>query len=862
MKKKWQLCVASLALVAALLVGFLPTTAYADSADDNPPVSSEMTDKERAKKPGLDGMTWAAESDSLILYIDEEQTSVAVQDKATGDVWYSNPSQAEEDPIASDYNRRQLKSQISLRFFNDSVQENTMDNYTDSIQYGAFEIQYLTDGVTILYHLGEAGAQRILPDVISVERLEAFAAKLDKSQSRKLLRNYTKMDPAEMKPEDLKTNIETYPGLEKHAIYVLRSSVKDYIRDEMAEYLAEAGYTEEDLTFDLEDNGYTTEDTSPWFNVPLTYRLIDDDLVVEVDPDAIEYNTDGYYLVGVTLLPFFGAADSEEQGYIFVPDGCGALIHLNNGSKDTYSAKVYGQDITTSSLSASRSELDQKLTIKMPVFGMKAGDSAWYAVVEDGDAYATINASVSGKLTNYNSVNASFQYLEYGKSSLSNMVGANSFQIYSEADFSGRYRLRYSFLQGKEASYSGIAADYREYLIENGVLGSRVTEDAVPFYAEVLGAVDKYATVLGVKYRAVTPVTTYAQAAEIIEILQSGGVENLNVVYSGWSNGGLHGGPATAIKALSKLNQGGLDQEEFLSQMAEQGVDTFLTLQLQSVYKDGLLDGYSPFGNAPKYFDRSTVTQPVYYMASGNRDKNQVINLISPAYVESTAEKVVKRLSGLEAGINLGTISYNLYTDQLTENYTDRQRAAILNAEASGKLEEAFGKVLGDNANAYMLGMVTDIINVPLESNRNPIIDDIVPFYEIVLHGYVEFAGDCLNLSDDYTTSLLKSVESGAGLYFRWIYEDNSVLKETDFDDLYSVNYEAWIEQAAKDYREVNEALGVVQGETIVDHSILSEGVVRVTYEKGTQILVNYTRKPVTVDGVTVAARSFAVVAS
>ncbi len=859
MNKKWKLCVGSLALAAALLIGLLPTPACADSPEDDPPA---QTDQEQEKKPDLDGMKKAAENDSLILYIDEEQTSVAVQVKATGDVWYSNPPKAEEDPIASDYNRRQLQSQIALRYYNDSVQEGTMDNYSDCIQYGAFEIQYLTDGVTILYHMDASGPQRLLPTVISVERLEGFAAQLGKSQSKKLLRNYTKMDPAEMKPADLKDSIATYPGLEKHPIYVLRSSVKDYIQDQMAEYLAEAGYTEEDLAFDLEDNGYAKEEKKPWFDVPLTYRLEGGDLVVEVDPDAIEYNTDGFYLVNVSLLPFFGAADTQQEGYIFVPDGCGALIRLNNGSKDTYSAMVYGQDLTINSLNTTRSEIDQNLTAKMPVFGMKAGESAWYAVVEDGDAYATVNASVSGNLTSYNCVNASFQYLDFGKSSLTEMVGSNSFQMYSQADFSGRYRLRYAFLQGEDASYSGMANAYREYLIENGVLGARVTQTAVPFYTEVLGAVDKYATLLGVKYRAVTPVTTYAQAAQIVELLQSGGVENVNVVYSGWSNGGLHGGPATAISPLSKLNKGGLNQEEFLSRMAEQGVDTFLTVQLQQVYKDGLLDGYSPFGNAPKYFDRSSVTQPVYYMANGNRDKSQVINLISPVYVGSTAEKIVKKLSGLDAGVNLGTICYNLYSDQLTENYTDRQRAALLNAEASGKLEEAFGKVLGDNANAYMLGAVSDIINVPLDSNRNPIIDDIVPFYEMVLHGYVEYAGDCLNLSDDYTTTLLKSVESGGGLYFRWIFEDNSVLKETDFDNLYSVNYETWIEQASKDYQTLNDALGSVQGETIVEHEILSEGVVRVTYEKGTEVLVNYSREPVTVDGVAVAARSFEVVAS
>ncbi|MBO7402715.1 MAG: hypothetical protein J6U10_06975, partial [Lachnospiraceae bacterium] len=174
---------------------------------------------------------------------------------------------------------------------------------------------------------------------------------------------------------------------------------------------------------------------------------------------------------------------------------------------------------------------------------------------------------------------------------------------------------------------------------------------------------------------------------------------------------------------------------------------------------------------------------------------------------------------------------------------------------------EAFGgKIIADNANSYMFGYAADIINVPLDSNRSRIISEAVPFYEMVLHGYVDFAGDCLNMTDDYNTTFLKSIESGSGLYFKWIYSDNSVLKETDFDSLYSVNYKSWIDRATEDYGTINRVLGPLRGQTIVKHEIVSKKVVRVTYEKGTQILVNYSKENVTVDGQTVNAGSFAVV--
>ncbi len=837
------------------------------------PTASTLSDADRAKKPGLDGMVWAAENDSLILYIDETETDVAVKVKATGDIWYSNPTDAEEDPIASGFNQRQLKSQVSVRYYNENVQVSSMDNFSDCIQYGNFEIQFLEDGVTITYMLGEADAQRVLPEVISQERLDSFLAvleEMDPSTAKRVSRNYQLLDKSSMSAEDLKENLEKYPGLDKHPIYVMRSSTKDYIKDEIAGYLAEAGYTEEDLAFDLEDNGFEAEDSSPWFNIPLTYRLIGDGLIVESDPNAITYNTDGYYLINVNLLPYFGAAGTQEQGYMFVPDGCGALIYLNNGSTYSYSAKVYGQDATMNTLNNSRSEVDPDLTVKMPVYGLAvqgqdgAADRAWYAIIEDGDAYANVTASVSGNLNSYNSVSCDFGYLDYGTSSLTGMVGSNSFQIYSQAKFSGVYRLRFTFLSGEEASYSGMANSYRAYLIENGVLGERLTGENIPFYAEYLGAIDRYASVLGVKYRSVTPVTTYEQAVEITDLLLAGGVENLNVIYSGWANGGLHGKAYTNIKDIGKLGKGGTNQKEFVRLMKEKGVDTFFTAQLQYVYKDGWFDGYSVMSHAPKYFDRSAVVVPTWEPGLGTKDKENDINLLSPAFISRAVKEIQKEIASLDGvGLGLGTVSNTLYSDQLEERYVDRQHAMLYNADAVDTLEESFGgRILGDNANSYVWGALSDMINVPMDSNRNHVVDAVVPFYEMVLHGYVEFAGDRLNMTDDYTTTLLKSVESGAGLYFQWIYGDNSVMKETDFDDLYSVNYEAWLEKALADYKTVNEVLGALQGQTVVKHEILTEDLVRVTYEKGTRILVNYGDTAAVYDGVSVEARSFAVVAA
>ena len=90
-----------------------------------------------------------------------------------------------------------------------------------------------------------------------------------------------------------------------------------------------------------------------------------------------------------------------------MPDGCGALIYLNNGRTDypIYSEPVYGAD---RSIPQEQALPYEKQTNCLPVFGLKQGDKAWYAVIEKGDAVANIRADIARTRDSYNVVLASF----------------------------------------------------------------------------------------------------------------------------------------------------------------------------------------------------------------------------------------------------------------------------------------------------------------------------------------------------------------------------------------------------------------------------------------------------------------------
>lgn len=126
------------------------------------------------EREALQDMKLAAENESLEFYIDEMETDIAVRDKASGSVWFSNPVDTELDTVSSGYYQRMLKSQIVVTYINENTQISTMNNYDYSILDGQFEMEYIEDGVRITYTIGEAAAFLLLPEAITKERMEYF----------------------------------------------------------------------------------------------------------------------------------------------------------------------------------------------------------------------------------------------------------------------------------------------------------------------------------------------------------------------------------------------------------------------------------------------------------------------------------------------------------------------------------------------------------------------------------------------------------------------------------------------------------------------------------------------------------------
>lgn len=814
--------------------------AYVQAAEPDPATELAFLPDGDGAVPG---MKRVAQTDALSLHFNPETTEIAVRDRKSGKLWRSNPEGREQDAKASAFEKERLSSQFTIDFRDAIGTLFTFNNFAESVRRGQFKAESVDGGIRVTYTLGDLSLGiDALPKKISRQRLEEkVLSKLDEATAKYVLNRYY---PSEDNPDVLERLDEAVS--------------RPLVLKRMLEAFAAAGYTEEDLAHDNEENGIAGGAADrPHFTVPVEYRLDGDSLVVRVLGSRIE-ESEGYKIRQLELLPFFGAAGTDEQGYMLVPDGSGSLIYLNNGKnrEEAYAQRIYGEDQNNNS--RRRGQVAE--AARLPVFGLKSGDHAWFAVVEQGDGIASVNADVSGRMNNWNYVYASFRFR--GEDTLELYKGneVEEIQLLTEARFTGDVQVRYRFLSGDDADYSGMARLYRESLVRDGVLKPREAEGDLPFYLDVLGAVDKRKSFLGVPYKGLVPMTTFEEAGVIARRLQEGGVSNLQMRYLGWFNGGLNHKIPDAVKAVGALGgQSGL--QRLAGQLREAGGTLYPDVAFQHVFRDDW--HFSPAADAARFITRETARLAPYHRALNRMDDDLgPYYLLSPAKLPYFVDRFIAGFGrfGIDA-VSLRDLGDRLHADYRVNRLIFRETAKRIVAEQLGKLEERFGNVMIAGGNAYALRYADHLVNVPMSSSGFSITDEEIPFYQMVVHGYLDYGGPPINLHDeqDVQWHLLRAVEYGAAPHFLWSYESSSELKFTPYDHLFSTAYTAWIDEAIDMYRRVNEALAGLRSRPMAERIVHEPGVVEVRYENGTSVYVNYTEAPVTVNGVRVEAKNFAV---
>ncbi|WP_426334787.1 DUF5696 domain-containing protein [Paenibacillus silvae] len=819
-------------LISSLLLSgcqFSPSPAARETAADVSQVETpSLPPGEKLKSAFSDaripGMIGIARNDALQLLINEETAEIAVIHNQSGQIWRSNPADREQDGIAAGINKDLLSAQSRLSFFNSSGQSSMVNSYTDSTRHKQVSYEALPNGVRVHYQFGSTERSiEDLPVKISKERFEQnLLAKLDKSGERALKVGY-----AEDKDEGVYVRIDkAMQGLQ------LTRALKAF---------EDAGYTEEDLAQDNAEHGIEHERSGPrLFMLTMEYELDGEQMLVRVPASGIHFPEE-YPINTLSVLEYFGAGGSKDEGAILVPDGSGALIHFNNGKLQypSYQQDIYGPDLTMKLREASSNESKARL----PVFGMIRPEGAFLGIIEEGDAVAMVNADISGKLNSYNNVYPSFYVVNKSDITLQSSDMVRTLPKFQNKPTSSDFVVRYAFVGAEQASYSGLASLYREHLLSTGGLPEMQADQkpaGVPFYLKLFGGMSTRQHMLGIPYNSTEALTTFEEGQTILSKLMEKNVSNIQVRYAGWFNDGLHHRLPDSIKVDSVIG-GKKGMKAFSEYTSGAGIGFYPDMAMLNVQSK---KGFSPSKEASRTLTQEPAVLYPMDPALQRRAKDLSASyVLSPNEINEVTTDMLKDLKPLQAGgISLKDMAEQLNSDMNPKKLLDRTQALDTVRKALDQIRQQAGSIVAEGGNGYALPYVTGLTDAPMTSSRFKLEDEEIPFFQLVVHGNISYTGSPYNLSTytDARQYVLKLIEYGASPYFAWFNAPNHVVKETDYNNLYAANYEQWIDLAADIYKEVSQVNLPFTGQSMITHETVAEGVYRTTYEGGGYVIVNY----------------------
>lgn len=589
------------------------------------------------------------------------------------------------------------------------------------------------------------------------------------------------------------------------------------IRAEWAEW--QIGF---DFTLELEENG-------------LAFSLRDETIREEGE----------YRLANVTFAPFFGAVSGDSlPGYVFVPDGCGALIRFLSPRQylTGYAKRIYGEDLGIDAINSSyvgaADTVTPEQTATLPLFGMVHGErqNGYLAVADCGEEYGTIVAEPAGLVCDYTRANIRFVYRQLYEQPVSRVgVGVQTMQPWRN---DVNPRITYYFLTGEDAGYCGMARAYRGLLERQGILSDERLTGDVPVRLDFLAA-DVEKRFIGTSVNIATSKELPEKAEEE---LGNAGVRGLQLGLTGWQKGGLYGCDKTAVTERTVYGK--------LSSL-EDAEQKWFTL--------------SPFSAVEGQFDRRSegaisLSQELIVKKVTDRTGEEEewpgnVYYLKPDKALAALLNQTEQLASEGLGHLLIQDMGLLYGEYLTGREMSRSDALARTLETMRAVEERCEVLLLTRPNGYLFGTMDGYDQIPMTNSQFLYETDTVPFLQMVLSGSVELYAPYGNLNFYSVSDVLKMTDYNTSPTWLLTEADNYSLRNTASAKLCSTRYEDWKERIAETCDTVCRVLELTRGQRFLDRRVPEDGVVVNEYEKGV-VYVNYNASVKSVDGVELPGES------
>ncbi len=596
--------------------------------------------------------------------------------------------------------------------------------------------------------------------------------------------------------------------------------------------------------------------------------------IVERETEAWEEDDKRPLLTSLAVLPYLGAHKNGDTGYYVSPDGSGALTYfdvarVNNYNE--YSKRVYGIDPTFDRVTEPDFAGEN---LSVGAYGMVDEEYMITSFIDQGDVGASLKIANPGvRNLPFYSIYYQYNYRYFYKLQISKS-GSNYDMVIADMQIGDVEQSMYFDAEPefdaseskKETAftYVDVAEKTRTLLLNKWSSVWGVDKKALEKAASVIdlrfmmGA----ETVSGGVLDELKVMTTFEDVREIYEDLEKAGLKDLALTLRGWTSDGYYWNSTTKNKVESDF--GGKSGLIKLNKWAaDKGIQISLDNNLLTIYG-------SPNGWSGATLRNSVVKLPNsfylnYESVSISGRYNYAGYWMSPKYFNNELLKgSISRLESYKTqGVTLQQLGDMLYTDYNEENAMLRIQTAHKYVDWLKQYKNAFNRVSVYYGYDYAAAVADSVMDMPMDRSSHIVLDESVPFMQIVYHGLVNYYTAPINNQDSAQYALLKAVEYGANLSYEVTKAETKELQYTNYLELFKAQYSLLKDEIIDAYRMAAEAIQPFACERITNHEQVDayKDVFCTTYSGGARVYVNYTDTDYTLtDGTVVPSMNYLVV--
>ncbi len=516
--------------------------------------------------------------------------------------------------------------------------------------------------------------------------------------------------------------------------------------------------------------------------------------------------------------------------------------------------------------------------------GTSTLNNGFFAVIEEGASLATLwsEIQINEKFAIAYATYQPYSSDTYDLSQTISVGDLGNYKMTAESKYSGSYKTRINMLSDEKlsavygnvnynASYVGMAQCYRELLKANGTISALADlGNDLPLYIEAFGSMEVTKKILSFPVEVALELTTFAdirtmydQFADAKSVLHDKAVEyqrmadaeekdialknlyednakqylaleekisnitNINFRLTGFANGGMEYTYPSRVK-WDKVVGGKEGFEKLVSYAGDvstkDGANLGIYPEFDFLYinNTSAFDGISQNKIASKLIDNRYANKQLYNAVTHTYE-TLFTKLVSADALAELYVKFNKDFSEFDIkSISVSTLGSDVNSNFNEKNSINRDEAQGYISDLLSAMRDDGYDIMVNKGNAYSIQYASHIIDAYIDSSHLTDASYTVPFFGMVLHGYVSYTGSALNYSGDPDYDILRSIESGASLYYILCYQNTEKMKEnTDLNKYYGVSYINWFDKIVEQYNIINDAIGSLQTYEIVDHKLL-----------------------------------------